>query len=113
LVATILIITVMAVFISVPTMIAARIVGVGNTGFIPCLTATFLAVVASNVIESILPTQQLLSNAVQFIVSAGLVTFVLRASVIQGALVTILLLVIQVSIIAGIAALGYATIGRA
>lgn len=111
--ATILIILGMAVFLSVPTMIAAKVVGVGNSGFAPCLTATFLAVVGSHVIESVLPTQLLLASAVEFIVCAGLFTLLLRASVIQGALVAVLLLAIQFAAIVGFAALGYAYYDKA
>lgn len=100
-------------FLSVPTMIAARMAGVGNTGFAPCLAATFLAVLGSQVIESMLPTQLHLASALQFMLCTGLFVLLLRATVIQGALVAILLLAIQFGAIVGIAALGYAYLGKA
>jgi hypothetical protein len=98
----------MVVFLLIPTMIAARLVGTGNTGLGHCLAASLIAIISSNIVESFMPDRLVLASAIQFVISTFLFMLILRTSLIKGAIVSALLLAIQFAAIVGLAKIGYA-----
>ena len=104
---TFLVIALVVGFLSVPTMLAARVAGVYRTGFLCCLVATLLAVLASYSVETVLPNKWL-SSLVEFLICAAIFKFTLKGSFLQGAGVAIVLLVLQTIAILGIGTVGFA-----
>lgn len=94
-------------FLAFPTMLAARVVGAGNTGFVLSLVATCVAVACSYILASLVPGK-LLSSVVELAACAVVFKLLLRATLIQGAVVAVLMLAVQAGLLLGLASVGYA-----
>lgn len=79
----------------VPIMIAARIVGAGNTGFGSCLTAAFLLTVI-NTITSGMVGDDLIGAAINAVVGAVVFKFVLDTTYVRGFCISVLATVIVI-----------------
>ncbi len=79
----------------VPIMIAAKIVGAGNTGFGSCLTAAFL-LTAINTITSGMVGDDLIGATINAVVGAVVFKFVLDTTFVRGLFISVLATVIVI-----------------